>query len=365
MLKQIFIIALCLLLTMQGQAQNPSLPATQITQIEAAIKDWMTQTKAPALSVAIVTENQLRWAKGFGLADVENAVPARAETAYRLASISKTITAVAIMQLVERGKLTLDAPINRYCAAYPAQQKFKDAAYAITVQQLLVHQAGVRHNRFDETNTTKHYATINDAIASFKDDALVAEPESKYSYSTPGYTLLGCAIETASGQPFIEYLRENIFKPAGMTSTFVDDVYALIPHRARGYRKTTSGEVQNAPLHDTSIKVPGGGLATTVEDIAKFAIAVNTHKLVKAETLARMWTKPKTSDGKEQSYAMGFLVDDKNGSLRVFNDGSQPGTRTYLYLMPQQKIAITLMTNLEKAYCEELVPKILATLGVQ
>ena len=343
-----------------------TLPAAKIDKIEAAITAWMTQNKAPALSLAIVTDNQMLWSKGYGLADVENSVSAKPDTEYRLASIAKSITAVAVMQLVERGKLDLNASINKYCAAYPEKHPLKDAPdkhFSITVRQLLVHQSGIRHSKLDELLTTRHYNSIGEAIGSFKDDPLVVEPELKYSYSTPGYTLLGCAIETASGMSYIDYVSENIFKPAGMTRTFVDDVYTIIPNRARGYRKTQAGEIQNAPLHDTSIKVPGGGLVSTVEDLARFAIAINTNKLVKPETLAQMWIKPKTSDGKEQSYAMGFLINDREGLLRVLNDGSQAGTRTYLFLIPGQKFAIALMTNLEKAFCEELVPKIIGALG--
>jgi CubicO group peptidase (beta-lactamase class C family) len=367
---------LCLALTNLCLAQSKEqkqtvedvkeIPAAKVEKIEAAIAAWMLQNKAPALSVAIVTDNRMRWSKGYGLADVENSVPAKADTAYRLASISKSITAIAVMQLVERGKIDLNAPINKYCAAYPEKQALKDAPdkrFSITVGELLVHQSGIRHNKPDEVLTTRHYSSINDAVASFKDDPLVAEPETKYSYSTPGYTLLGCAIEGASGMSYIDYLRENIFKPAGMTRTFLDDVYAVIPHRARGYRKTSNGEIQNAPLHDTSIKIPGGGMVTTVEDLAKFAIAINGNQLVKPETLARMWTKPKTRDGKEQGYAMGFLINDENGLLRVFNDGSQAGTRTFLFMMPKQRFAVVLMTNLERAFCEELVPKIIEALG--
>jgi CubicO group peptidase (beta-lactamase class C family) len=369
-------ILLCVVLTDLCLAQSKdqkqtvenarTLPAAKLQRIEAAIAAWMTQTKAPALSIAVVTENQMRLSKGYGLADVENSVPAKADTAYRLASITKSITAVAVMQLVERGKLDLSAPINKYCAAYPEKQTLKDAPdkqFSITVRQLLVHQSGVRHNKPDEVLTTRHYNRISEAIGSFKDDPLVVEPETKYSYSTPGYTLLGCAIETASGMSYTDYLRENIFKPAGMTRTVVDDVYAIIPNRARGYRKTLAGEIQNAPLHDTSIKIPGGGLVTTVEDLAKFAIAINTNQLVKTETLAQMWTKPKSRDGKEQAYAMGFLINDQDGLLRVLNDGSQAGTRTYLFLVPKHKFAVALMTNLERASCEELVPKIIEAIG--
>ncbi|MBA3786531.1 MAG: beta-lactamase family protein [Acidobacteria bacterium] len=369
-------ISLCVVLTNLCFAQSKEqkqtvgnvqkLPAAKVEKIETAITAWMTQNKAPALSVAIVTDNQMSFSKGYGLADVENNVAMRSDTAYRLASIGKSIAAIAVMQLVERGKIDLNAPINKYCAAYPESQALKDAPvkkFSITVRQLLVHQSGVRHNKPEEVLSTKHYNNITEAVGSFKDDPLVIEPGTKYSYSTPGYTLLGCAIESASGVSYIDYLRENIFKPAGMTRTFVDDVYAIIPNRARGYRKTEKGEIINAPLHDTSIKIPGGGLVSTAEDLAKFATAVNTNQLVKPETLAQMWTKPKTSDGKEQGYAMGFLINDRDGLLRVFNDGSQAGTRTYLFLMPKQNLAIALMTNLERAYCEELVPKIIEALS--
>jgi CubicO group peptidase (beta-lactamase class C family) len=350
----------------QAAQTSNTIAAAKVGKIEAAIAAWMARTKAPALSIAIVTDNRMSFAKGYGLADVENNVAARSDTAYRLASISKSLTAVAVMQLVERGKIDLNASVNKYCAAYPEKQALKDAPdkqFSITVRQLLIHQSGVRHNKPEEVLSTRHYNNVTEAVGSFAADPLVVEPGSKYSYTTPGYTLLGCAIESASGMPYIEYLRENIFKPAGMTRTFVDDVYAIIQNRARGYRKTEKGEVINAPLHDTSIKIPGGGLVTTAEDLAKFSIAVNTHKLVKEETLARMWTKPKTADGKEQGYAMGFLINDQNGLLRVFNDGSQAGTRTYLFLLPGQKFAVALMTNLERAFCEELVPKILEALS--
>jgi Beta-lactamase class C and other penicillin binding proteins len=98
------------------------LSADKVEQVDAFVAAWMAQHKAPALSVAIVTDNQLRWTKAYGLADVENAVPAKADTAYRLASISKSITATAVMQLVEKGKLDLDAPIQKYCAAFPQKQ---------------------------------------------------------------------------------------------------------------------------------------------------------------------------------------------------------------------------------------------------
>jgi len=354
------IVVLCLfvLLGFQGavplpaQQPAPILSAAKIQEIDAAVQSWMAKTKAPALSVAIVMDNQLRYAKGFGLADLENQIPAAANTSYRLASITKSLTATAVMQLVEKGKIDLDAPIQKYCPAFPEKQ------WTITVRHLLTHQSGIRHHHFDEILSTKHFNDINSALRVFKDSPLLHEPGAKYTYSTPGYVVLGCVIEGASGMKYADILRENILKPAGMKDTQVDDVYAIIPHRARGYRKTTSNEIENAPLLDTSGRLPGGGLVTTVEDLARFAIALQSGILVKKETLAQMWTRPKTSDGKEQDYAIGWLVADLPDGKLVRNDGSQSGTRTFLLMRPSQGYAVALMTNLERAQCEELAPKI-------
>lgn len=349
-----FLLLLCVLLPIAA-ATAQTLPEAKTQKIETEIAAWMAKSKAPALSVAVVAGDKLIWSKGYGAANLETQTAARTDTVYRLASITKSVTAIAVMQLVEKGKIDLDAPVQKYCPAYPEKQ------WTITPRQLLVHFAGVRHNKLDEIFSTKHYSTINDAVAAFKDDALLHEPETKYFYSTPGYVLLGCAIEGASGASYLDYIKENIFKPAGMKQTQADDVFTIIPNRAAGYRTAFSGAIQNAPLHDTSIKIPAGGLVSTVEDMARFAIAVNTNQLVKAETLEKMWTKPKTRDGKESNYAYGFLVAEENGQKQITNDGSQAGTRTYLLMLPKEKFAVILMTNLEKAWCEELAPKIAET----
>ncbi len=139
------------------RSQNTqNLSAAKVERIESLIKAWMAQHKAPAISVAIVIDNELRWSKGYGVLDLENSVPANADTAYRLASIAKSITATAVMQLVEKGKLDLDAPIQKYCAPYPEKQ------WPITARQLLTHFAGVRHNTPVEVFSTRHYNSTTD-----------------------------------------------------------------------------------------------------------------------------------------------------------------------------------------------------------
>ena len=199
MKKNVLAFLLCVVLTNLCLAQSTEpktsvenyykIPATKIEKIETAVAAWMAQHKAPALSMAIVIDNQMSFSKGYGLADVENNVAARSDTDFRLASVAKSITAIAVMQLVESGKIDLNAPVSKYCAAYPKKQALKDApdkTFSITVRQLLIHQSGVRHNKLpDEAVGTKHYNSITEAVSAFAADPLVVEPGTKYLTQRP------------------------------------------------------------------------------------------------------------------------------------------------------------------------------------
>jgi CubicO group peptidase (beta-lactamase class C family) len=348
-------------------AQDPQpLPPETVRQIEAIVASEKARLAIPGLSLAIAVDNKIRYAKGFGLADVENSLPAKETTVYRTASIAKSMTATALMQLVEQGKIDLDAPIQKYCPAFP------EKAQIITARLLLAHQSGIRHykNR-QEAASTEHYSSIVDSLKIFKDEPLLFEPGAKYSYTTYGYSVLGCAIEGASGLKYEAYMAKNIFQPAGMTSTRADDVFAIIANRARGYikvdigsllmlsegarKQVKVGDVINAPLHDTSAKVPGGGLVSTAVDLVRFAIAVNTKRLVKPTTLEQMWTEQKARDGKETRYGFGWGINQANGQRMIIHNGGQAGTRTDLRLFPEKGIVIAVMTNLSDAPIEQMI----------
>ena len=325
--------------------QKPSLSNDQVTKLEALIQTEMSQSKIPGLSIAIVSGDQLRYSRGFGMADLENSVAARETTVYRLGSMSKTITSTAVMQLAERGKLDLDAPVQKYCAAFP------EKPWPVTARQLLAHLAGVRdynNQRFlEEYFSTRHYNNVTESLDIFKNDPLMQEPGTKYSYSTYGYNVLGCVIEGASTISYEDYVRENILKPTGMTETGVDDVFRVIANRARGYRKTQNGEIRNTGLADSSNKIPAGGLVSTVVDIGKFAIALRNGKLLSSATLAQTWTPQKTRDGQNIPYALGWRIAERNGLKEVFHGGAAAGFSTFLYLLPERRIAVVLMANLE------------------
>src|SRR5439155_19056924 len=159
------------------------IPPATVDAVERAISSEMSRQTIPGLSAAIAASGKIAWGGGFGMSDLENFVPAKASTVYRLGSISKPITAVAAMQLVERGKLDLDAAIQIYVPSFPKKP------WPITVRQLLGHLSGIRHYRGNEIESTRHYASLVEGLAIFKDDPLLFEPGTKYSYTTYGYSL--------------------------------------------------------------------------------------------------------------------------------------------------------------------------------
>lgn len=340
-------------------AQKP-FAAETIKQIEAAIQEEMTKQSIPGVSVAVAVNGQVRYAKGFGIADLENSIPVKAATVYRTASIAKPMTATAVMLLAEQGKLDLDAPIQKYCGAFP------EKPWPVTTRQLLGHLGGVRHYiKRGESSGTTHYFTIEESLKIFKDDPLLHEPGSKFHYTTYGYSVLGCAIESAAGMGYEDYMHENVFKPAGMTYTRSDDLFSIIPDRARGYLKLDEqtyaqlpgvvkgkvkvGQVYNAQLHDTSMKIAGGGLVSTSVDLVKFGHASMKGTLLKQTTMQQMWTPQQTKDGNKTAYGLGWSVSERSGMKLISHSGGQAGTSTLLYLLPDKSIVIAAMCNLEGA----------------
>jgi CubicO group peptidase (beta-lactamase class C family) len=343
-------------------AQAPaSLPAHAAAQIEKLVAAEQARQKIPGVSIAIAFRNQPIYAKGFGLADVEHGVPVKTTTAFRTASIAKPFTAVAAMTLVEAGRLDLDAPVRTHCAAWPERHP------PITTRQTLAHLSGIRHYaKPGEAAGKSHYFTIQDALALFKEDALLHAPGSTYHYSTYAYSVAGCVIEGVSGEPFEAFVRGRVLQPAGMTRTRVDRVYEIVPDRARGYQVlgqkeyeslpaaarsfAKAGELYNADLHDTSMKIPGGGFLSTAEDLVRFGIALNTGTLLKKDTVERMWTAQRTSDGKPTQYGLGFNVAPaQEGVRRISHGGNQAGAASLLVILPEVGVSYGIMTNRESA----------------
>jgi CubicO group peptidase (beta-lactamase class C family) len=315
------------------------------TQLETAIARFMAANSIPGVSVAVVENGVEDWSAGFGSADLENMVPATSHTLYRLASISKSLTATAAMLLWQQGKLDLNAPVQKYCPAFPP----KDAP--ITTRQLLGHLAGIRHYKVEgqddpEVGNTKHFLNpIQAGLDFFKNDPLVAKPGTEFHYSTHGFTVVGCAMEGASGETYVDYVRKNVLLPAGMTHTVVDDRFAIIPFRTRFYSKDKSGAITNAELLDSSYKIPGGGWLSSADDMAQFEVAMLGDRLVTRATRDLMWTPLKPTDGKEDDYGLGWGTGKELGVLDVGHAGGQQGTSTFFMIVPGRRAGVVVLIN--------------------
>jgi serine beta-lactamase-like protein LACTB len=340
-------------------AEDAKLSSEKHAQIDSAIAKFMSANSVPGVSVAVVENGEKEWSQGYGMSDLENFVPATSHTLYRLASISKPLTATAAMQLWERGKLDLDAPLQKYCPAFPQKES------PITTRQLLGHLGGIRHYRSDsqddpEVGNTKHF---NDGITAglkfFANDPLVAKPGTKFSYSTQGFTVAGCAIEGASGEKYVDFVRKNIFTPAGMNSTVADDRFAVILSRTRFYHKDESGRVLNADFLDSSYKIPGGGWLSSAEDMARFEVAVLSDKLIHRATRDVMWTPLKTADGSKNDYALGWGTGKELGVLDVGHGGGQQGTSTFIMLVPERRAGVVVLTNMDGVDASSLATELM------
>ncbi|HTD59211.1 MAG TPA: serine hydrolase domain-containing protein [Gemmatimonadaceae bacterium] len=324
-----------------------SVASAQPARVDSAIAKFMATSHAPGIAVAAVVHGNPAWAKGYGMADLENAVPVTAHTLFRLGSVSKPITATEAMILWERGKLDLDAPIQRYCPSFP------EKPWPITTRELLGHLGGIRHYKSGpddlEGGNTKHFTDgIAGGIAFFASDTLVAQPGTRFNYSTMGYTLVGCAIAGAAGTSYVDAVRENVFVPAGMTETQADDRFAIIRHRTRFYHRDSTGQVQNADFLDASYKVPGGGWLSSAIDLAKFESALYHDTLMRRSTRTLMWTAQHTTRDSVTGYGLGWGISADSTCARcVGHTGGQQGTTTVILLDPDHEMGVVVLANMD------------------
>jgi CubicO group peptidase (beta-lactamase class C family) len=324
--------------------QTADAYAERLREFEEFVAAGMKRDRIPGMTIGFSADDYT-WVKGFGYADLENRVPATAESAYRLASITKSLTGEAVVQLAERGKLDLDAEIQTYVPDYPKQQ------WPVTVRNLLTHTGGGQTG----SGVGAERVTTREVVARISKYPIKYEPGTRYDYQTSGYNLLGAAIENVSGQSFEAYLRENLLLPAGMKDTRLDDVRSLVPNRVRGY-DLADGEVKNAPFIDVSSRFGGGGLTGTVPDLLRWARAAVAGKIVSPKSVEVM-LEPFTSksgrytglgDG-DVYYTLGWMVQPVNGRLALRAEGSQNGTDTVLMYFPDKHLAVAAACNLQYA----------------
>ncbi|PNS07392.1 serine hydrolase domain-containing protein [Solilutibacter silvestris] len=331
-----------------GSAPSGSkLSQPQAAAVDTAVAEGMRRDGTVGMAIGVIENDRIVYLKGYGDADREAHVPVTTRTMFRWASVSKPVAAIAAMQLVEQGKLDLDADVRGYVPEFP------DKGVKITTRQLLGHQGGIVHyDNGPVVPTVKTYAQAHPfadvvvALDAFKDSPLVNAPGTKFNYTTHGFMLVAAVVQRAGGEPFAQQVRERIIEPLHLTTMQPDYQWIAIPDRATGYVKQ-DGAVARSTDTDVSWKLGGGGYISDIGDFAGFAKGVLDGRLVSAATQTAMWTPQKTADGKATGYGLGFDVSNEGGRLRIAHSGSQEKTRTWLAIWPQEKRGIVIMTNSE------------------
>jgi CubicO group peptidase (beta-lactamase class C family) len=339
------------LLSVIGLAAEPAPEARA-----AALLDQLWRSSGtPALSAAVAVKGRIVFSQGVGFADLENLVPATGATVYNIGSVSKVHSAVAVMQLVEQGRIALDDPVQKYVPAFP------DKGQPITLRHLMTHTSGIRHYRdsdfpdSEDNENTRPVRTVEEAIRVFKDDALLFRPGAFYLYSSYAASLLQWVIESASGLPFEDYMRRFVWGPAVMLSTAFDVPERIVPHRARSYR-IESGRTLNYYYNDLTYKFASGGMISSVEDLVRLGTALNHGLLLKPETTAQMFTPQldpvlryqESGPPARESFRQGLLwriLADEAGRTFVYHCGTVKGFNACLANFTQEDLVVALATN--------------------
>lgn len=339
MQKRSFVFTLLFIFLLSLYAHSQTDLSAKIKEIEVFIKNQMEVDRVPGIAIGLM-KGEFTWAKGFGFSDLENKIPMEESSSFRLASVTKPMTATAILQLVEKGKISLDDEVRKYVSYFPKKN------YPVIIRYLLGHIGGIPHYQSYDELHIKIPKDTKEAIEIFASYDLVAEPGTLYHYSTYGYNLLGAVIEGASKTPYGKYMEENIWKPLGMKNTCMDSQDEIIPNRVKGYR-VLEGEIKNSEFVDMSSRFAGGGTRSTVVDLLKFVKGLREGKAISKESLERMFTSMVTKEGEITGYGYGWFVRPLNGHFFVYHTGSQQETRTFLGYLPKKDIAVSFACNLE------------------
>lgn len=320
----------------------PGAPPEAIAAGRAILAALVREANLPGLQVAVGRDGEIAWSEGFGWADLERRVAVTPLTRFRIGSVGKTLTAAAAARLHEEGRLDLDAPIAPHVPSFP------DKGAPITARQLAGHLAGIRHYRDDEPRArSEEYADVVETLEIFAADSLLHPPGSAFEYSTYGYTLLSAVLQAAGGGPFLELMRDRVFRPLGMRRTVADHVDSIVPHRAAFYEESREdGRLVNAPFTNNSYKWAGGGYLSTAEDLVRFASGLAAGRLVSAAMVDAIFTPMTTAAGEGTGYGMGWRPrTDREGRPVVRHGGSSVGGRAFLILWPDHGLAIALLVN--------------------
>ena len=334
-----------------------NLTYSQIDKTDIAIKELMQKHKIVGLQLAVIKNNKIVKSSNYGLSNIQDSIAVDNKTVFSINSMTKAFTGVAIMQLVESGKLNLEDPISKYLDSLPNTWR------NITIKQITTHTSGIPDifdspdHMFSEKNET--------LFKKIKESPIVFQPGEKVKYNQTNYLLLGLIIEKISGKSFEKFIIDNQFEKVGMKNSIkagMGDTYTIINHSARPYTYYINGSLTNIHQPMPSYLYPAGGINSTATEMAQWLIALQSYKLINAESLKTLWTpieinnvKKQEANGNLYGTAIGFDTNSRTINPVIFQSG---GARNSLYIYPKSNVSVVILTNLVGARPQDFVDEI-------
>jgi CubicO group peptidase (beta-lactamase class C family) len=325
---------------------------SQIDKIESFIKMEMGKKKIVGLQLAIVKGGRIVNTGNYGYANIQDSIKVDSKTVFTINSITKAFTGVAIMQLVEEGKVNLGAPISTYLTDLPILWR------KVTVQQLASHISGIPDIMDNDANMIAENEEASwKKVQMLKSDFKVGE---RFSYNQTNYLLLGKIIEKLSGMPFVDFISNNQLKKIGMANTGFGDTYDVVSHSARGYTFFRNGKLTNVNEVFLPIMRTAAGMYSTATEMANWVIALQSKQLLKKdESLSALWAPALLNNGKTQAfsdllngYAIGWMTVSRANHPAYATVG---GGRSALFIYPKDDLTIIILTNTQGASPENFM----------
>jgi D-alanyl-D-alanine carboxypeptidase len=359
MLKVRFALALTAsaLLTQHSFAA-PAFSGNTAAIIERTIHEQLASGKVAGVAIQVTQHGKAVLSKGYGTANLEWNTPVREDTVFRIASVTKSITAASILVLAEKGLLSLDDKLSKYLPDFPR-------ANEVTIRQLLTHTSGLvdypgAYPRKEEWVMQKSMAQMLDIIAHLS-PTYHFDPGSDYRYSNSGYYILGFIVEKISGRDLGAFMRENIFSKVGMDDTSMDLAENIVPNRASGYDAVAGqpGKFQNALYFPYTYPGPAGGLRSTVGDLSKWYLALLDGKVIGPELLKEMTTPGSPT---QRDYGYGLRAGNQRGHRFLMHTGHISGFNAFAKVFPDDALTIVMLANTSNgldAFQEQVVDAVL------
>jgi CubicO group peptidase (beta-lactamase class C family) len=357
-------LSLLIVLVSLVLASLPTLAKTApLAERLDAIVARQVPSDGPGAAVIVVQDGKTLLRRAYGMADLELNVPLEPDMIFRIGSVTKQFTAVAILQLVKEGKVSLSDPLSKYVPDFPGADK-------VTVEQLLDHTSGI-----------KSYTGVPGFMARLREDMTPAQvidivrseapdfaPGEKWAYNNTGYIFLGIIIEKASGMSYTEYMQSRVFTPLGLARTFVGDENMIVPRRARGYERGPDMGYRHARYISMTQPYAAGAIESTVDDLAKWNHLLLEGKVIDKALLDKAWTSHVLPDGKPTNYGYGWQVARNDDLLFVEHGGGIMGFVSHATLVPEKKLVVVVLhnalgTDVEPEYIANRL--VLETLGIE